>query len=120
MEPRPSERWSKAASAGKSRQWVKLCRHDGMRQESPWERVRQWVLILALNQWGYGIVCWASGWRNILMQHLLHRKCSGVIGQCGCPNLPLSLAWSAYVAVISQELALNLGACEVCLFITVL
>lgn len=55
-EPKLSKRWSKAASAGKSRQWVKLCRHDGMRQESPWEGVRQWVLILALNQWGYRIV----------------------------------------------------------------
>lgn len=57
-EPRLSETWSKAASDGKSRQWVKLCRHKlcRMRQESPWEGVRQWVLILALKQWGYGIV----------------------------------------------------------------
>lgn len=32
----------------------------------------------------------------------------------------LSVAWSAFVAVMSQELALTPGACEVCPFITVL
>lgn len=90
-----------------------------MRQESAWEGVRQWVLILALNQWGYGIVTGHLDGGNVLVQRLLHGKCSGVTGHCGCLNLaPWSLAWSAYV--MSQELALTLGACEVFLFIIVL
>lgn len=32
---------------------------------------------------------WTSGWGNVLLQYLLHGKCSGVTGQCGCPNLAL-------------------------------
>lgn len=41
---------------------------------------------------------WASDGGNVLMQHLLHDKYSGVTGHCGCQNLAL---WSLVTGMVS-------------------